>query len=66
MNVLRMHEQIQRFWMEGGGGKAHFHEHRTIRPSIYKLSFQRQKKKKKKALNEQFQSTILKYQRPRK
>lgn len=31
-----------------GGKKAHFHEHRTIRPSIYKLSFQRQKKKKKK------------------
>lgn len=30
-----------------GGKKAHFHEHRTIRPSIYKLSFQRQKKKKK-------------------
>lgn len=36
-------------WKGGGrGGKAHFHEHRTIRPSIYKLSFQRQKKKKKK------------------
>lgn len=33
-----------------GGKKAHFHEHRTIRPSIYKLSFQRQKKKKKKSL----------------